>query len=124
MIISTYIFLGNGNCLLSCTLAECDSKVTGACNCSCGTSEEENCWGTSGKTGKFCNCCLRGPCQTHCFNRYANGKDEKNMCSEEGTCSCDFTGDAKQKVGEKCKVIFQNDSRTQCWNHINMILYQ
>ena len=97
--------VGNGKCLLNCTLEDCGSKVTGACNCSCGTSESENCWGNGKNSGEFCDCCLSGLCQTHCFNRYANGKDDKDMCSEEGICSCDGTGDAKQMHGEKCKVI-------------------
>ena len=56
--------------------------------------------------GRFCDCCKSGPCQTHCFNRYApEDGEEEDMCSESGKCSCyERSVDAKQRVGEKCKV--------------------
>ena len=98
-------FIGNGICLVNCTSTEktvepyCEASIQGECNCTCGVKDTENCY-----NGTFCDCCKWGPCQTQCFNRYTDGREEKDMCSGQGKCTCDGRGDAKQKVGEKCKV--------------------
>ena len=80
-------------------MTDCEGDITGGCNCSDVEISQE-----SRYNGTFCDCCIEGVCQTHCFNRYAASDSEEDMCSESGECSCDGDGDAKQKVGEKCKV--------------------
>ena len=94
------LHIGNGVCELKYNLTDCEGDITGGCNCSDVEASEENRY-----NGTFCDCCIEGPCNTHCFNRYAaSNTEEEDMCSESGVCSCDGTGDVQQKHGEKCKV--------------------
>ena len=96
-----FIFLGKGKCKLSYNLTDCEGEITGKCDCNDVKPNQE-----SRYNGTKCDCCKSGPCQTHCFNRYATGNPRKeDMCSGSGACSChESIGDAKQRVGEKCKV--------------------
>ena len=92
---------GKGECKLSYNFTDCEGEITGECDCNIVKPNQESLY-----NGTFCDCCKNGPCQTHCFNRYAP-KDggEEYMCSKSGKCSCyERSVDAKQRVGEKCKV--------------------
>ena len=101
-----FCVLGKGECKLSYNLTDCEGEITGECDCDVMQPNQK-----SRYNGTFCDCCVSGPCQTHCFNRYApENPQEKDMCSESGKCTCQEKTrttkavDAKQKVGEKCKV--------------------
>ena len=83
-------------------MTDCEGHITGECDCTVRKPNQE-----SHYNGKGCECCNSGKCQTNCFNRYSpESRGENEMCSGNGECSCDSSiGDAKQKVGEKCKVL-------------------
>ena len=102
------IHLGKGECKLSYNFTDCEGEITGECDCNIVNPNQESMY-----NGTFCDCCKSGPCQTHCFNRYAlEDGGEEDMCSNSGKCSCyERSGDAKQRVGEKCKV---NRTKVYC----------